>query len=152
MRRPALRRPPRRLPVLATALGCAALLTGCAGPDGNPDDDAAATPAVSATTAAGSPSPPGPSPSADDAQAISITVSGGEVTGVEPRTVVPTGSRVRLTITSDVADEVHVHGYDLTERLTVAQAVSLEFAADTPGTVEVEMHDAGTVLTRLQVQ
>lgn len=113
---------------------------------------AARPPAVSATTAAGSPSPPSPSPSADDAQAVSITVGGGEVTGVEPRTVVPTGSRVRLTITSAVADEVHVHGCDLTERLTVGQAGSLEFANATPGSFEVETHDAGTILTRLQVQ
>jgi hypothetical protein len=59
---------------------------------------------------------------------------------------------VRLTVTSDAADEVHVHGFDLTTALSPGQAAQLEFVADRAGIFEIELHDAGTVLTRLQVQ
>jgi hypothetical protein len=51
-----------------------------------------------------------------------------------------------------VADEVHVHGYDLTAALTPGQPTELTFAATIPGVFEVELHDAGTVLLTLQVQ
>lgn len=148
MPRPTLRLPRAAGPI-ALATACV-LLTGC----GTDEDDASAAPTVSTTTAPPSASvaPPSPTPSPDDAQVVDVTVAGGEVTGAEPRTQVEVGTKVRLTITSDVADEVHVHGYDLTERLTVGQAVSVEFVADQPGIFEVELHDAGTILTRLQVQ
>jgi len=93
-----------------------------------------------------------PTPTADDAQTVSITVSGGEVTGVEPRTPVELGARVRLTITSDVTDEVHVHGYDITTAVPAGQPVNVELVADQAGIFEVELHDSRLVLTRLQVQ
>jgi heme/copper-type cytochrome/quinol oxidase subunit 2 len=68
------------------------------------------------------------------------------------RVPVPAGEQVTLAITSDVADEVHVHGYDLTAALTRGQPTELTFAATIPGVFEVELHDAGTVLLTLQVQ
>ena len=92
------------------------------------------------------------SPTPDDALAVSLTVAGGQVTGDTGRVEVPVGTTVRLSITSDAADEVHVHGFDLTSAVSPGQATQLEFVADRAGIFEVELHDAGTVLTRLQVQ
>ena len=142
----------RRLALGAGLLVLTLPLAAC----GTDEDEPSSAPTVSATTApSGTPSAtaePSPSATADDAQLISVTVAGGEVTGVEPRTAVPVGSKVRLTVTSDVVDEIHVHGYDLTTALAAGQAAQLEFVADRPGIFEIELHDAGTVLTRLQVQ
>jgi heme/copper-type cytochrome/quinol oxidase subunit 2 len=81
-----------------------------------------------------------------------VRVSGGQVSGDTGRVPVPAGEPVTLTITSDVADEVHVHGYDLTAELAPNVAAELTFAATIPGVFEVELHDAGTVLLTLQVQ
>jgi hypothetical protein len=140
----------RALP--AVLLTSALALTAC----GTDEQAAAPVPTVSATTAApGEPAEtasPQPEVTPDDAQVVGITVAGGEVSGVEPRTVVRVGTTVRLTITSDVVDEVHVHGYELSQPVPAGQAMTLEFVADRPGVFEVELHDAGTVLTRLQVQ
>ncbi|HWG94333.1 MAG TPA: hypothetical protein VNU66_08935 [Mycobacteriales bacterium] len=136
---------------VAAALAGALLLSGC----GTDEPVAAPSPTVSATTAPPEdPATPQPAttPTPDDAQVIAITVAGGEVTGVQPRTQVPVGTRVRLTVTSDVTDEVHVHGYDEYLDLVPGQAAQLEFVADTPGLFEVELHDSRQVLTRLQVQ
>ena len=64
---------------------------------------------------------------------------------------VPAGEQVTLVLTSDVADQVHVHGYDLTAELVPGQPSEIAFAATIPGVFEVELHDAGTVLLSLQV-
>lgn len=143
----------------ALLLVAALALSGCAGSD---DDTASPTtppsdPAVASTT---TPEElPSPSPTAeagspvepDDAQVISLTYAAGEVTGDTDRVEVPLGTNVRLTITSDVVDEVHVHGYELTTAVPAGQAAQVEFLADQPGVFEVELHDARKVLTRLQV-
>ena len=137
----------RLLPLLLVPL----VLAGC----GTDDDAEGAAPEVTATTAPADPSPSASesaTPTPDDAQIVTITVADGEVTGAEPRTDVELGTRVRLTITSDVTDEVHVHGYDITAPVPAGQAVNVEVVADQAGIFEVELHDSRTVLTRLQVQ
>jgi heme/copper-type cytochrome/quinol oxidase subunit 2 len=80
-----------------------------------------------------------------------VQVAGGKVTGDTGRVPVPVGDHVTLTITSDVADEVHVHGYDRTTALTPGTPAELTFDATIPGVFEVELHEAGTVLLSLQV-
>lgn len=129
------------------------VLTGC----GRDDPAAAPTPsdqAAASTRPAPSASPtatPEPTVTPDDAQVVSLTVAGGQVTGDTGRVEIPVGTTVRLTVTADAADQVHVHGFDLTQAVTPGQATQLEFVADQPGMFEVELHDAGSVLTRLQV-
>lgn len=141
-------------PAALTAVALALLaLTACG------SDDTAAAPAPSdpaATSALPSPSAPAaatpePTVTPDDAQVVSLTVAGGQVTGDTGRVEVPLGTTVRLTITTDAADQVHVHGFELTQALTPGQATQLEFVADQAGIFEVELHDTRMVLTRLQV-
>jgi hypothetical protein len=84
-------------------------------------------------------------------QRIEVEVAGGEVTGDTGRVPVVAGGPVTLVVTSDVADEVHVHGYDLTLALTPGTPAEIAFDATLTGVFEVELHDAGTVLLTLQV-
>ena len=44
---------------------------------------------------------------------IKVAVKGGKVVPSAHREKVPQGDTVRLVVTTDTADEVHVHGYDL---------------------------------------
>jgi heme/copper-type cytochrome/quinol oxidase subunit 2 len=62
------------------------------------------------------------------------------------------GSTVEVVVTADVAQEVHIHGYDLHVDTVVGQPVTKEFVASTPGVFEVELEQSKTLLTRLQVQ
>jgi hypothetical protein len=80
-----------------------------------------------------------------------VTVTGGQVTGDTGRVPVAVGEQVTLVVTSDVADELHLHGYDLRTALTAGTPAELSFQAIVPGVFEVELHDAGTVLLTLQV-
>jgi hypothetical protein len=133
---------PSRLPAALAGLALAAGLTACAG-----------TPAPAAeehTSAATSTSAPAPAPQ-PAGQRIEVQVTGGHAGGDTGRVPVASGEHVTLVITSDVADEVHVHGYDLEAELAPGQPTEIAFDATIPGVFEVELHEAGTLLLSLQV-
>ena len=73
-------------------------------------------------------------------------MTGGQVSGDTGRVPVASGDHVTLVITSDVADEVHLHGYDLEAELSPGQPAEITFDATIPGVFEVELHEAGTLL------
>jgi hypothetical protein len=127
----------------AVLFGLALALTGCAGTAPAAEPDGAPATSSAPTTSAQASSPPG--------QRVEVTVAGGQVRGDTGRVEVGAGEEVTLAITADVADEVHVHGYDLTAGVTPDEPAELTFAATIPGVFEVELHDAGTVLLSLQV-
>ena len=133
-------------PVVSAALLLA--LSGCAGTDSSASPAASAA-SASSTSSAAELSTTTPVPPAG--QQLAVQVAGGKVTGDTGRVPVPVGDYVTLTITSDVADEVHVHGYDRTTALTPGTPAELTFDATIPGVFEVELHEAGTVLLSLQV-
>jgi hypothetical protein len=133
-------------PVLITAL--LLTLSGCAGTDSSASPAASAASASSTSPAA---VPSSAAPASPAGQQLAVQVAGGKVTGDTGRVPVPVGEHVTLTITSDVADEVHVHGYDLATALTPGTPAELTFDATIPGVFEVELHEAGTVLLSLQV-
>lgn len=90
---------------------------------------------------------------ADDGADVQATIEvrGGQVRGGAKRVQADVGDTVALTVTSDVADTVHVHGYDLEEPVAPEEPATLEFTADIPGVFEVELHDSGLKLADVQV-
>jgi hypothetical protein len=138
---------PSRLPAALAGLGLAAVLTGCAGTD-EPVPAGSSTSSSSSASASTSAVPSAP---AAAGQRIEVTVTGGQVTGDTGRVPVPAGEHVTLVVTSDAADELHVHGYDLGADLAPGTPATVEFDATIPGVFEVELHDAGTLLLSLQV-
>jgi cytoskeletal protein RodZ len=59
--------------------------------------------------------------------------------------------QVRLKVQSDVADEIHVHGYDLKKDVTAGGSVEFDFKATIEGRFEVELENAGTQIANLEV-
>lgn len=84
-----------------------------------------------------------------DPYTFDITIEGSTVTG-GGRLVVPVGETVTLRITADVADEVHIHGYDLFVELEPDVPAEISFPADIPGVVEVETHHSQLVIANLE--
>ena len=122
------------------------LLAGCSA---GSDPDTAAPPPPPASPIADAPSPsPSPTPTA---RTLEVTFAGGKISGVEGRVDVKKGEQVVLRVTSDVAEEIHVHGYDLYADLVPGQPAQLAFKADLPGSYEVELHEAGRPLFQLRV-
>ena len=87
----------------------------------------------------------------EEAIEIDISVSGGTVTVDEDRVEVPLGSEVVIGVEADVADEVHLHGYDLTADASPGVPAELRFVADTPGVFEVELESSATFLVEIEV-
>jgi hypothetical protein len=121
------------------------------------DDDSSATSptTTAATTTAGPgtttgivPQPPQP-PAPPAPQQIRIVVSGGKPVGGVKNVTVTRGERAVIVITSDVEDELHLHGYNLSRDLTPGRTVRLPFRATLAGTVEAELEDRGIPLVRI---
>jgi hypothetical protein len=134
-----LRRARIRAALVGLPIVLALPLAGCAG-----------KPADSATAATGSASSSGSATSGAE-QRIEVTFAHGRAGGDTGRVQVAKGTSVALVVTSDVADEVHLHGYDIEKELSPGTPVTLQFDATITGVFEVELHKAGTVLLRLQV-
>ncbi|WP_240434566.1 cupredoxin domain-containing protein [Streptomyces sp. YIM 130001] len=83
---------------------------------------------------------------------VKITVSDGEVAPAPGRIEVKKGERIRLNVTSDRSDTLHVHGYDREAQLSPGRAATLTFTADRSGLFEVETHESGLLLTQLAVR
>lgn len=144
-----------RYRTLAAAATITVALVGCAeGQDPTVDDSPPPTAPAPDTTETGTdPTPEETSETATGAavERIEITVSGGEVEG--PGTVsLEAGAEVELVVTSDVADEIHVHGYDLHQDVAAGETATLTFTADIPGAFEVELEESKTHLVELQVR
>jgi hypothetical protein len=84
------------------------------------------------------------------AQEIRITVAGSQVTG-GGRHKVPRGATVRIIVTADVSDEVHLHGYDKKADVTPAAPATIELVANIPGVFEIELEKRAKQLAQLEV-
>ncbi|MBI5158069.1 MAG: hypothetical protein HZA58_08685 [Acidimicrobiia bacterium] len=97
---------------------------------------------------------------ADDG-VVSITIAIGsagldlvvEDSPVEPgsRVVVGAGESVHVVFSGGVAEELHIHGYDLSLEIAPGGVEVLDFVADIPGIFEVELEGAGTLVFELEV-
>jgi hypothetical protein len=87
----------------------------------------------------------------DQSSAAPTGSTGDQVQTAEQRVKVKLGTEVRLEVTADRADEVHLHGYDRKVGAEPGKPAVLDFMADTPGVFEVELEEASLKLVELQV-
>jgi FtsP/CotA-like multicopper oxidase with cupredoxin domain len=85
-----------------------------------------------------------------------ISVKGGVIAGDVKSIEVAKGNTVRIVVTSDVDDEIHLHGYDIEKEAGPGKPARFKFKADVEGAFELESHvaeDAGEepLLARLLV-
>ncbi|MBA3432689.1 MAG: hypothetical protein H0U08_01195 [Actinobacteria bacterium] len=68
------------------------------------------------------------------------------------RKTVKKGDRVVIVVTSDVADHVHLHGYDIMRNVAAGGTARIWFRATLPGRFEVELEDRGVQIADLTVE
>ena len=61
------------------------------------------------------------------------------------------GDTVRFRVRSSVAEEVHVHGYDLTKDIEPGRTATMSFRAALEGVFEIEFEHSGTQIASLRV-
>jgi uncharacterized cupredoxin-like copper-binding protein len=83
---------------------------------------------------------------------VRIVVRGGKVVGGLQRATVKQGEKVAIVVGSDVADEVHLHGYDQSTDVAPGKQARLVFVASIPGRFEVELEDRGLQIADLEVR
>lgn len=98
-----------------------------------------------------SPPPPPPPPAPPPAAVVRVAVRGGEPVGGIRRATVAKNRRVILVISSDLPDEVHVHGYDLSSPVGPRKPARISFRARLPGRFEIELEERGLPVVDLRV-
>jgi hypothetical protein len=139
----------RTLGVLLAVVAVAVVGFVIASGSGDDDDSKGGSTTTTATTTAAEPAgqaakPPKPEPP-------KIVVKDGKPVGGVKDIEVDKGERVRFTVQSDVADEIHVHGYDLMKDVEAGGSVGFAFKADIDGAFEIELEDRGEQIADLRV-
>lgn len=130
-------------------------LAGCGGSGGSQSapetattatapDDTTSSPTTEPTTTAPKPKP--------KPRRIAIRVVGGTPQGGIARPSVKKNDRVLIVVRSDTADEVHLHGYDISRAVAAGGQTRLAFVAKIPGRFEIELEDSGVQLAELTVR
>ena len=125
-------------------------VAGCAAADETPSADSSSSAPGPASSSAAETSGE-PTPTQKTVQ-ITVSVRDGKVTPKPRRVEVPLGDQVRLQVTSDVDDELHVHGYEVEADLEAGRPTTVEFVADQSGIFEVETHESDLELLQLEVR
>ncbi len=80
-----------------------------------------------------------------------IRYRGGRVAGGLAKLRFEKGDTVRFAVASDVAEEVHVHGYDVTKDVEAGGTVRFSFPAEIEGIFEVELEGSHAQVAQLRV-
>ena len=123
----------------------AILLTGCSA---GVETAAEPSPSPATSTAASAPTT---TPSAT-VRVVEATYAGGQVSVDSSRVDARLGEQVVLRFTSDVAEQVHVHGYDEYVDLAPGVTTDVPLTLTLPGSYEVELHTAGRPLYQLRTR
>jgi hypothetical protein len=137
----------RKVALIAAALGLLLSLFIALRPD---DDDGTAVPTTTVATTTQNEQSPTTEPPATTAPTgpvrFSIT-AGGEI----ERGTVKVGRDVVIRVTAGVSDEVHLHGYDLSDDVAPGEQAEIEFEATVPGQFELELESRHQLIGVLEV-
>jgi ABC-type glycerol-3-phosphate transport system substrate-binding protein len=144
-----------RYPILLLLTAGAITLAGCGGKSSSPTTATTAPPTTTqaatttttttTTTTAATTTNAGP-------VTVRVLVKGGKPVGGIQRATVKKGEKVAIVVRSDVADEVHVHGYDLHKDVDAGGTVRIVFPATITGVFEAELEDRKLQIVELTVK
>ncbi len=135
-----------RLALIALAVAVAAIAFAVAKP-GDDDDGATSTAPASGAeeqtptaTARSAPPPPPAKPPRPKVTRIELRdhVAVGEAKSIE----VQKGDQVRVVVSSDRDDDIHLHGYDIERTVAPGKPATFAFRASIEGVFELESHEA----------
>jgi FtsP/CotA-like multicopper oxidase with cupredoxin domain len=115
-----------------------------------PRAPAAQAPTAAPTPAAAAPQAASPAPAAGPRD-VALVVKGGQLVSGNPVIQVRQGDEVTLRITSDKADELHMHGYDRHAHIAAGGTATLKIKADRTGRFPFELHKSHLELGTLEV-
>jgi heme/copper-type cytochrome/quinol oxidase subunit 2 len=132
---------PMRLGVIVAAL-VVAVIAFVLLKQGSHSSQQASNPTASAPGGHGAPQP----------APVQITVKGGKPVGGIKTIAVKKDAPVRFVVHSDVADEIHVHGYNFKKDVRAGGRVSFDFPAKIDGIFVIELESRSQQIASLKVQ
>jgi hypothetical protein len=93
----------------------------------------------------------GPQSASMGGKVPTIVIRNGEPVGGIKELEYSAGEEIRFEVKSDVADEVHVHGYDLMKDVPAGGTVSFDFPAEIEGIFEAELEGRKEQILELRV-
>lgn len=139
--------------LLATALA-ALSLAACGGGDDDTTSAAAETTATAPSGDTGGGETTAPSTNTADAtleRVPTIVVKNGEPVGGIQELEFDSGDQIRFKVSSDAAEEIHVHGYDIAKEVPAGGSVEFDFPAEIEGIFEAELEGLGVQIAELRV-
>lgn len=127
-------------------------------PTNSTDDDSGPSEATRATPTTPAETAPAPTTSTATAEATTpkpvakrIAVKGLKPVGGIEDLEFEKGDIIRFVVTSDRADNVHLHGYDVEKDVGPGQPASFSVKADIEGIFEVELENSAVPIAELTV-
>jgi hypothetical protein len=111
-----------------------------------------AAPATTVTTVAGSPPTTAAATTTTAGTVLAATVRGGQVVEGSARQRANLNQPVTIRVTSDAADQLHVHGYDKFADVGPGRPGEVTFVANIPGVFEVELEGSHRLLFTMEVR
>jgi FtsP/CotA-like multicopper oxidase with cupredoxin domain len=114
--------------------------------DNNSTSTTSATTTTSAAASSGTTSKPAGPPS------YTVVVNGAKPVGGIKKIELKKGDTVNLVVKSDVADEIHIHGYDFHKDVDAGGTVRFSFPAKIDGQFEIELESRKQQIAELTVE
>jgi len=146
------RRRPLALAVVLVALAAGFALASCGGDDEAGDATETTTTQTTTTSQTTTTETTTTQPPPARPAEVRVQIVGGAPKGGIVRKSLDRGDRVVVIVTSDVADEVHVHGYDLSGDVGPDKRVRIAFRARVPGRFVIELEDRHAQIAELTVR
>ncbi|HEX8054745.1 MAG TPA: hypothetical protein VF517_17285 [Thermoleophilaceae bacterium] len=126
-------------------------------PSGDDDDDSkrgtpTAQPAPTTTTTTPAETQPAPEAQPKEPAVKLIRVRGGRPVGGVQTIEASEGDTVRFRVQTEAPQEIHLHGYDISEETTADRPAEFQFKANESGIFEIEVEDTATQIAELKVQ
>jgi hypothetical protein len=134
-----------RIGLVVAALAASVVAFVLLAPDDDGEETAATTQTSPATTTT---APPRPRPR----PLTVVRVRDGRPVDGPVDITAEKGDRVRFAVSSNVEDEVHVHGYDLTKTVPAGGRTTFSLRARLEGVFEVEAHSTHEQIAALKVR
>ena len=83
---------------------------------------------------------------------VKVVVVDGAPQGGIVRATVNKDDQIVLVVTSDVADEIHLHGYDKAKDVAAGGTIRIPFKATIPGRFEAELESRGVQIAEISVE
>jgi hypothetical protein len=137
---------PMRIAIAFMAAAGALVLAGCGGSKSSSSTEPSTTGSTPPTAS------PATTTAVPKATVIPIRIKDGKPVGGITRADVKKGQLVDLVVHSDVADEVHLHGYDLHQDVEPGGTARIRFQAKIPGVFEAELEKRKLQILELTVR